>query len=418
LTEGVENHKDENITKSKDGDTMEIPLTLKWVPLIATHNSHHVNIYIGSPPQRRLVIVDTGSRTLVIPCKPCTHCGTKHFSKDFLDLNYSTTDYSNQCHLKECKLVSGGAKECSQENDQCSFMQSYSEGSSIQGFELEDIIWLGTDQMEESIKVHMKNAVPLSFGCESHETGIVADQYADGIMGFISEEEKQDNIVDAMYKSGVMQHHAFSMCLTKDGGVLSLGGTALTQRHLEHMKMMPLESSHYYTVSVSAFYINDVNLVGEGTLPELLESFNEGKGTVIDSGTTDTFLPLALKNQFNKVWRKFTHSRHSNKIQSYTFEQFQKLPNVTIELSSGYKWEIQPHAYMDEVRLETDTHVLDTRTGSGWNGILKFVSRIYVEEPEGAVLGSNAMVDHDILFDVEHKMVGIAKASCQEPHAG
>jgi hypothetical protein len=100
-------------------------------------------------------------------------------------------------------------------------------------------------------------------------------------------------------------------------------------------------------------------------------------------------------------------------MQSYTFEQFQLLPNVTIELSSGYKWVIQPHAHMEEVKLEGDKNTVDTRTGSGWSGTLKFVSRIYLEESEGAVLGSNAMIDHDILFDVEHKMVGIAKARCE-----
>ena len=46
---------------------------------------------------------------------------------------------------------------------------------------MEDICWLGTDNFEESIKLHMFLAVPLSFGCETEETGLIANQYADGM---------------------------------------------------------------------------------------------------------------------------------------------------------------------------------------------------------------------------------------------
>jgi len=281
---------------AKEISIHHVPLTVNWVPLIAAYNSHHANIYIGSPPQKRLVIVDTGSRTLVVPCKPCQHCGNKHFSKDYLDLKYSSTDYSNQCRLHECTFVMGGDKTCT-ENNECNFKLSYSEGSSIQGFELEDIVWLGTDNFEQSVKVHMQTAVPLSFGCESHETGIIAEQFADGIMGLVSEARKQDNIVDVMYRSGVIPHHAFSMCLTKDGGVLSLGGTALAKRHLESMQMMPLTSSNYYTVSVEALYVGDEQIGGD--FPSLIPSaFNDGKGTVIDSGTVRVRCLLMLERYY------------------------------------------------------------------------------------------------------------------------
>ena len=264
---------------------LPIPLTHHAVPLIARHNSHHVNVYIGTPPQRRLVIVDTGSRTLVVPCKPCTHCGHQHFSREFFDPKKSLTDIANHCNEDECKFVTESIDPDCPKSNECNFMLSYSEGSSIRGFELEDIVWLGTDNYEQSVKVHMQKAVPLSFGCESHETGIVADQYADGIMGLISESHKQDNIVDVMYRTGVIPNYAFSMCLTKTAGVLSLGGTALFEHHLEPMRMIPLTSSQYYTVSVKALYVGDVKIESK-LVPDLVEmSFNEGRGAVVDSGT-------------------------------------------------------------------------------------------------------------------------------------
>jgi len=401
-------------------DIINIPLTNHSVPLIAKSNSHHVNVYVGSPPQRRLVIVDTGSRYLAFPCKPCRSCGIKHFSKEYFDPEYSTTDLNNQCydghghglgHINECVFhQESHGNNC--ENDKCTFSQHFQEGSALQGFEVEDIVWLGTDNVEQSIKCHMQTAVPLSFGCESHETGIVASQYADGIMGLIS--YQQENIVDVMYKSGVISNHAFSLCFTKDGGVFSLGGTSLVKHHMEPMQMEPLISSLYYTVSVKAFHVGVIE-IGMETPGLVANAFNIRKGTIIDSGTTDTYLPLSLKNEFEKAWTDLSNGgnkRHSNKIQSFTFEQFQLLPNVTIVLSGGYRWVIEPHAYMDEITPKRDTgDFVDTR--NGWSGVARFVNRLYIDEQGGAVMGSNAMVGHDVLFDIKHRTVGIAKANCR-----
>jgi hypothetical protein len=57
-----------------------------------------------------------------------------------------------------------------------------------------------------------------------------------------------------------------------------------------------------------------------------------------------------------------------------------------------------------------ESPLVDTR--SAWDGRITFRNRLYVDEPEGAVLGSNAMIGHDILFDLEGQTLGIAGANC------
>lgn len=43
-------------------------------------NYYYVNIYIGNPPKRQAVIIDTGSLLTTIPCMPhCESCG-KHIN--------------------------------------------------------------------------------------------------------------------------------------------------------------------------------------------------------------------------------------------------------------------------------------------------------------------------------------------------
>ena len=47
-----------------------------------------------------------------------------------------------------------------------------------------------------------------------------------------------------------------------------------------------------------------------------------------------------------------------------------------------------------------------------WSGKLKLTIRLYMEEPEGAVLGANFMYNYDVLYDLELNRVGFARANC------
>ena len=44
---------------------------------------YYANIYVGSPPQKQSVIVDTGSGQLALPCSKCVSCGTQHLQPPF-----------------------------------------------------------------------------------------------------------------------------------------------------------------------------------------------------------------------------------------------------------------------------------------------------------------------------------------------
>ena len=401
-------------TVQSDVDSFDLPLTNLSVPLVHYMGSHHVNIYVGSPPQRRLVIVDTGSRYLVFPCKPCRRCGSTHYSKQYFDPSFSTTDVKNHCNEHEndqCFFIdkkedhSGTCRP--RDKTSCQFHQAYTEGSSIRGFELEDLVWLGTDNFEQSIKVHMQTAVPFSFGCETYESGLIASQFADGIMGMAS--LRQDTIIDIMHREGVIPHRAFSLCFTKKGGALSMGGTAQSHLHVEEMATVPMTSTTFYTIEVINCFVGDVELKGSSK-HFIADAFNAGKGTVIDSGTTDTYLTKMIKPAFIKAWEDITSQRYHNDHQELTWDQFKILPDITIVLSSGYKWVIEPHSYMEQKLVEHGPLFVDTL--SAWKGNASFVNRLYIDESEGAVLGSNAMIGHDILFDIDRSMLGIARSRC------
>ena len=411
-------------------------------PLIANSGTHHVTMYIGSPPQKQILIVDTGSRLTAFPCKPqCSNC-RKHVSEQFV-LGSSTTHHINTC--AECKLtqaefsldaylardekggISGdgpsppglrGAlkKEAHPQRNlfpnsciqnQCAIEQHYTEGSSWTSFEVTDNVWLGSTDESISKKEHAKYSTPFSFGCQTQVTGLFEKQYADGIMGMSL---YTHTLVNTWYRHEKILDESFSICLNGHGGSLTIGGTgsatnvneaARRSHHLMPMQYTPFAkmSSWYYTVDVISV------IVGDHVLPtQVLQHFNDFKGTIIDTGTTDTFINKRVAQPFKNAWEKQAGRTYSNKMTQYTYEQFKKIPSITLELKGGVKWEMKPRHYM-ELNSFKDAN-------KPWQGALMFTNRVYLDEPHGVVLGSNAMMEKEVHFDITKRKLGVANAVC------
>ena len=110
------------------------------------------------------------------------------------------------------------------------------------------------------------------------------------------------------------------------------------------MKFTQFSREHvwYYTVSVTNIK------VGQHVLPKsILKYVNDHKGTIVDSGTTDTFITHRVAKPFISAWQRITRREYNNKLQSYTYEEFRKLPIITFELDGGINWEITPESYME-----------------------------------------------------------------------
>merc|ERR1719199_22587 len=39
------------------------------------YGTHYMDLWVGTPPQRQTVIIDTGSSITAFPCSGCVHCG-------------------------------------------------------------------------------------------------------------------------------------------------------------------------------------------------------------------------------------------------------------------------------------------------------------------------------------------------------
>lgn len=81
------------------------------VPLNIGTGTHYTWIYVGSPPQRASVIVDTGSHVMAFPCKGCSSCGT-HTDAPY-DMSMSSTAEYVSCNSHpqyQCQLCGADDK--------------------------------------------------------------------------------------------------------------------------------------------------------------------------------------------------------------------------------------------------------------------------------------------------------------------
>lgn len=392
-----------SLPSTRDGpltnSTFAWPTATASFPLHSGSGTHHVHIYIGSPPQRQTLIVDTGSRLMAFPCAPCAACG-KHASPHYFDPSISTTDVTptcGQCHLAEIST-------CSEFSDKCVLHQKYTEGSGWHAYEVEDVVWFGTARVSESMTGRSTSlAVPYTFGCQTSETGLFRKQYADGILGLALHET---SIIHVLYQGNIIPQYSFSLCFTKRGGQFSLGGTLSPQKHLEEMQFVPLyKQSGFYSLQVVEVLLDDMCLTCE--LPRILqEGFWQGKGAILDSGTTDTYLPKAISSVFSHAWEQLTGFRYNARRRHYTYPEFSTLPHIHITFQGNTTLTIAPSSYMEGVPFSPHG------TSEVWGGSKELTNRIYVNEPVGAVLGANAMQGYDVYFDVAQRRVGLARAEC------
>ena len=143
-------------------------------------------------------------------------------------------------------------------------------------------------------------------------------QYADGIMGMAMH---PNSLLSQLYSTKSIANMAFSMCIDGSsiyhnyyasatsydtavkGGLFTMGGVHLQDLTdlVHHTTSQPMQfielvkDKGWFTVAVQQVYIVSAT-TGEHipVVTNEINSFNTGKGTIVDSGTTDTFFPKDL----------------------------------------------------------------------------------------------------------------------------
>lgn len=410
------------------------------------YGTHYVDLWCGSPPQRQTVIVDTGSGVTAFPCTGCKNCGVPRYHIDELfNVEKSSTFEHNTC--------AGGCmttrSHCS--TSECKISMSYAEGSRWDAFEAIDTCYiggpherplleaLGTEDLDPRIANQF--AFDLTFGCQTLLTGLFKTQMADGIMGMDSRNEAFWN---QMYKAGKMgDDKQFSLCFSRsptaerkgtEAGALTLGGVdeRLATSPMVYTPNASGGRSGFFSVRVRRVWMRDGS-AGESAMStkkspsqdvkglEVPHALLNSGGIIVDSGTTDTYWNRAIASAFENVFQQMAGRPYSNTAWSLTHEELLALPTILFQLESseianadhdafkttGLAGSLDPKHPNDVLLAFPPSHYMEYDPDTG-----KYTSRFYATERGGSVLGANAMMGHNILFDADKDQIGWSESDC------
>lgn len=358
------------------------------VPLHLGLGTHYTWVYAGTPPQRASVIADTGSALMAFPCSGCDGCG-HHTDQPFQAANSSTLVHITcaQKSLFQCK-------ECHVQSDTCGISQSYMEGSSWKASVVEDIVYLGGESSFDDKEMRNRYGTHFQFGCQSSEKGLFVTQVADGIMGLSNTE---NHIIAKLHRENKIASNLFSLCFTENGGTMSVGQPhkAAHRGEISYVKVIADRSAgHFYNV-----HMKDIRIGGK-SINAKEEAYTRGH-YIVDSGTTDSYLPRALKTEFLQMFKEIAGRDYQvgNSCKGFTNKDLASLPTIQLVME----------AYGDEnaeviLDVPPEQYLLES------NGA--YCGGIYLSENSGGVIGANLMMNRDVIFDLGDQRVGFVDADC------
>ncbi|XP_038972625.1 aspartic proteinase 39-like isoform X2 [Phoenix dactylifera] len=262
-----------------------VDLPIGGVGLPTDTGLYFAEIGIGTPPKTYYVQVDTGSDILWVNCVTCTRCPKKS------DLGIELTLYDPKgshsgslvsCNENFCTSTYGGEIEGCSPNNPCQYSVMYGDGSSTAGYFVTDVVEY--NQVSGNHRTTPANA-SVSFGCGAQQSGDLgsSSEALDGILGF---GQSNSSMISQLAAAGRVRK-VFAHCLdtVKGGGIFALGNVVEPK-----VKTTPLiPNMPHYNVNLRAIEVAGAFL----RLPTDLFENGDKKGTIIDSGTTLSYLPEA-----------------------------------------------------------------------------------------------------------------------------
>jgi len=352
---------------------------------------YFADLNVGTPnPQRVSVIVDTGSALCGFPCASCVHCGN-HIDPLF-DFAASKSANAVGC-TPECD---GGCQQ-----DLCAYRQSYAEGSYVTGFFFKDQAQLA-DALGDNTPVNA------TLGCHIDERKLFFTQRVNGIMGLAPRQIKdgRPTILQELFQDKThVSTGMFSMCLAEWGGLLTVGGYH-PQYHTTSqsgLQWIPMTAQGYYYVKPDKLLLGDTPLAS---------TFQEFGDTIVDSGTTFTYLPTAV---FNKLTTAI--DAYCDKEPGCGASKSESEPNCWYVLDSAAGPAKFPKL---SFAFTTPEGVISVQWPASaylyQRAVVGYWCRAFSDNgaTQSSVFGVSWMLHKDIVFDIAGSRLGVSEAACPE----
>ncbi|KAF5745298.1 aspartic proteinase nepenthesin-1 [Tripterygium wilfordii] len=367
---------------------------------------YFVSLRLGSPPQTLLLVVDTGSDLIWVQCSACRNCSNRVPGSAFL-ARHSSTFSPTHCFDSACQLVSHPEHtSCNHTrlHSPCRYEYLYADGSLTSGFFSRETATLNTSSKREA------RHKDLAFGCGFRVSGpsVTGSRFngAHGVLGL------GRGPISFPSQLGRRFGHKFSYCLMDytlsppPTSYLMIGDAqneVISNMNFTPLLKNPLSPTFYY-IGIRSVFVNNVKLRIDSSVWSLDESGNGG--TVIDSGTTLTFLAAPAYRLILKA-----------------FDRRVKLPRVAVpapgfDLCINVSSESKPRLPRMSFKLLGDSvfsppprnYFIDTSDG------VKCLAIQPVDSVTGfSVIGNVMQQGYLFEFDMKSSRLGFTRRGCAHP---
>ena len=384
-----------------------IPIHSYGADLVGRYSSGHVFFLTVelAGKQKFDLMLDTGSQLTYFPCKGCPFelCGIHEHP-------YYDYDMSKTFRKLNCSTSAADAAYCNAQPDvllcdtnisytnECWFGIGYVDGSGGGGYMAEDTFTLGDELAPAKI----------TFGCGGVMRADGTYLRQDGMAGF---SRGNTAFHTQLAKAGVIDAHVFGFCsegMETSTAMLTLGRYNFGRRvpKLAWTRMLGEDNLAVRTMS---WKLGDKTISGSSNVY-----------TILDSGTTLTYLPSAMHHDFmthlNETARNAglsviivgngTHCFYENQRQSsltqYTLTQW--FPSLTITYDPDVTLVLRPENYLFANNI--DLHMFCA-------GIKATDDLARANGEQVLLLGQQTLRNTFVEYDLENNRVGMVVAECE-----
>ncbi|KQJ99261.1 aspartic proteinase-like protein 2 isoform X1 [Brachypodium distachyon] len=358
---------------------------------------YYTEIEIGTPPKQYHVQVDTGSDILWVNCISCNKCPRKSdlgIDLRLYDPKGSSSGSTVSCDQKFCAATYGGKLPGCAKNIPCEYSVMYGDGSSTTGYFVSDS--LQYNQVSGDGQTRHANASVI-FGCGAQQGGDLGstNQALDGIIGF---GQSNTSMLSQLAAAGEVKK-IFSHCLDtiKGGGIFAIGD--VVQPKVKSTPLVP--DMPHYNVNLESINVGGTTL----QLPSHMFETGEKKGTIIDSGTTLTYLPeLVYKDVLAAVFAKHPDTTFHSVQDFLCIQYFQSVddgfPKITFHFEDDLGLNVYPHDYF--FQNGDNLYCFGFQNGG-------------LQSKDGkdmVLLGDLVLSNKVVVYDLENQVVGWTDYNC------